>query len=464
MTVNAPPPPGPRGGIILGSTLDFKDRPLEFIRYVHRAYGDVSRFKIGGKYWYLLAHPDHIWDLTVARADAFQKPAIAKRLWSKFLGNGVLTEEGSVWQRHSRMMRPAFHNKRISAYGETMVAYTRRMVDAWEDGEGRDVCRDMTALTLEIVGKTLFDADVRHGSAVVGEAMIKIQKEMLEHIHFPFPVPTWWPSESNRRKLAAIQDIADIVSGVIGQRRASGEDRGDLLSALVFAEGEDGYRMSDQQLHDEAMTLFFAGHETTANSLTWAWYLLARHPEVVSRMRSEIDAVARGRDLRTEDLGSLPYLDMVVKEGMRILPSVWVFMKEPKHDVEIGGYRIPKGAQIMISPFVTQHDARWFPSPETFDPERFSPERAPTIVKGAYVPFSAGSRVCMGKPFAMMESRLILGTMIQHLDPVVPDDYQPEFLAELSMHPRGGLPIIVRRRMRPARSEMPTQALPAPHP
>ena len=426
--------------------MDFKDRPLEFVRYVHRAYGDVARFKIGGQYWYLLAHPDHIWDLTVARADEFQKPAIAKRLWSKFLGNGVLTEEGVDWQRHSKMMRPAFHNKRIDAYGETMVGYTRRMMDGWETGVERDVCRDMTALTLEIVGKTLFDADVRHGSAIVGEAMLKIQQEMLKHIHFPFPIPTWWPSESNRRKLTAIADIANIVSDVISERRASGEDRGDLLSALIFAEGDNGYRMSDQQLHDEAMTLFFAGHETTANSLTWAWYLLARHPEVVAKMRTEIDGVTGGRDLQTGDLRQLPYLDMVVKEAMRILPSVWVFMKEPKHDVEIGGFKIPKGAQIMISPFVTQHDARWFPSPETFDPERFHPDRVGGIKKGAYVPFSAGSRVCMGKPFAMMESRLILGTMVQHMDAVVPEDYQPHFLAELSMHPKGGLPIVPQPR------------------
>jgi cytochrome P450 len=424
--------------------LDFKDRPLEFIRYVQRAYGDVCRFKIGGQYWYLLAHPDHIWDLTVARADEFQKPAIAKRLWSKFLGNGVLTEEGAEWQRHSRMMRPAFHNKRIHAYGTTMVAYTRRMMDSWTPGEERDVSRDMTGLTLEIVGKTLFDADVRHGSAVVGEAMLKVQEEMLNHIHFPFPVPTWWPSESNRQKLAAIADIATIVTDVIADRRSSGRDRGDLLSALVFAEGENGYKMSDQQLRDEAMTLFFAGHETTANSLTWAWYLLARHPEVAERLRAEVTEVTQGRDLTASDLGALPYLDMVVKEAMRILPSVWVFMKEPKHDVEIGGYRIPKGAQIMISPFVTQHDARWFPSPETFDPERFSPARSKEIRKGAYVPFSAGSRVCLGKPFAMMESRMILGTMIQHMQPTIPEDYQPEFLAELSMHPKGGLPILVR--------------------
>jgi cytochrome P450 len=191
------------------------------------------------------------------------------------------------------------------------------------------------------------------------------------------------------------------------------------------------------------MTLFFAGHETTAHAMTWAWYLLAKYPKVTARLQREIDAVTGGGRLTVEHLKAIPYLDWVVSEGMRILPSVWVFMKEPTQDTTLRGVRIPKGAPILISPYVLQHDARWFPSPETFDPERFSPERVGSIPKGAYVPFSGGSRTCLGRGFAMMEAQLIIGTLAQRLQPTVPVDYVPTKQAVLSLQPEGGLPIDV---------------------
>ena len=442
--------PGPRGDTLLGSTLDFKDRPLHFLQYLHQAYGDVVRFRVGAQQWYLIAHPDHIWDMMTRRADVFLKPRIAKRLWDKFLGDGLLTTEGETWKRLHKLVRPSFHRHRIASYGEIMVDYTHRMLDEWEEGQRVDMDQAMVSLTLEIVAKTLFDADVRHGADTVAQAMHVLNREMLEHIHMPVPVPRWWPSERNERKLKAIDDIESIVRGVIDDRRKTKEDRGDLLSMLVLSEDADGERLTDREVRDQAMTLFFAGHETTAHAMTWAWYLFATAPRVVERLQADIDRVTGGNRLAIEHLGDLPYLEMAVKEAMRIRPAVWVYMKEPSEDVEIGGYHIPKGSPIMISPFVTQHDPRWFPSPQTFDPDRFSEERATCIPNGAYVPFSGGSRVCLGKSFAMMEARLILGTMLQLLHPRIPEGHRPIMHAALSMQPEGGLPAEISFREREA--------------
>jgi len=450
--------------MLLGSALDFKASPLEFICYVQRAYGDVARFRVGHQHWYLVSHPDDINEIMTKQAKVFLKPAIARRLWDKFLGDGLLTSEGDEWRRQLKLMRPAFAKKRVSAYGDIMVDYTHRMVEAWTAGEQVDFSEAMVALTLEVVAKTLFDADVRGDAAIVGDAMHVLHEEMLNHIYMPLPVPRWWPSKGNRRKIKAITDIEEIVRGFIEERRASGEDRGDLLSTLVLARTEDGEQLDDKEVRDQSMTLFFAGHETTAHAMTWIWYLLAKYPQVTTRLHREIEAVTHGERLKVDHLKEIPYLEWVVNEGMRILPSVWVFMKEPIEDTTLRGVHIPKGAPILISPYVTQHDARWFPSPETFDPERFSPARIRDIPKGAYVPFSGGSRTCIGKGFAMMEAQLIIGTLVQLLEPSLPAGYVPEKQAVLSLQPLGGLPIEVVHRPSDAPSDRAAREPLAPAP
>jgi len=222
-------------------------------------------------------------------------------------------------------------------------------------------------------------------------------------------------------------------------------DKGDLLSTLVFAKSDDGYTLGDKQLMDEAMTLFFAGHETTALSLTWMWYLMAKHPEVQEKARAEVLSVAPDRPLTVEDLRQLPYLDMVVKECMRILPAVWTYMRQPIEDVRMGDHVIEEGAFVFICPYVTQHDDRFFADPEEFRPERFLPENEKALPKGAYVPFSAGPRVCAGKAFAMMESRLILGSFLKHLVAELPDDYEFGLVPMLSLQPLNGLELRVKR-------------------
>ena len=438
-----PPAPGPRGAWLLGSTLDFKDSPLEFTRYLQKAYGDVVKFRVGPHDWVLISHPDDIHDCMTTRAHIFRKPAIARKLWGNFLGEGVLTAEGTDWKRQSKLMRPAFHKGRIDAYAKIMAELSDDLVDRWKVGEQRDIARDMTTLTLEIVAKTLFDADVKGDADEFGDAMMALQKAILQHLYLPLPIPKWWPSKTNKKKWDAIDHMRGLVADVINERRKTGEDRGDLLSMLIIAQDDEGNGMSDKELLDQSMTLFFAGHETTANSLAWNWYLLAKNPDVTARLQADLQRVCGDRAPTVDDLRDLPYLDMVIKESMRILPSVWTFMKEPSEDVEIRGFHIPKGSQIMICPSILHLDERWFDNPTRFDPERFTPEAEKTIRKGAYVPFSGGSRVCMGKAFAMMESKIILGTMLQRIDPAVPADYLPVMVPELSMHPKGGLPFDV---------------------
>jgi cytochrome P450 len=436
--------PGPEGKFLIGSTLDFQKAPLQFCLDMAEKYGDICKFKVGLDTWHLVNNAEFIHDVTVKKANIFHKPRLAKRLWKPFLGDGVLSLDGSAWKRLSRMIKPGFHKKRIDAYGEIMVQHTLEMLETWKNGPREDICADMTAVTLRIVAKTLFDADVTGGDTdIVGSSMHTLQECMVEHINMPLPVPKWWPGATNKRKLKAIADIENIVQGIIDERRASKQDRGDLLSMMVFAQDEEGKGMNNTELRDQAMTLIFAGHETTAMALSWMAYLMGQHQDVVQKMRDEIQEAVGDGILSVSDLPKLPYLEMVVKESMRILPSVWAFMREPTEDVQMGDYVIPKGDQVLVSPYVIHHNPKYFDNPDEFRPERFTPENERKLPKGAYVPFAAGARVCLGKAFAMMEARLILGTMVQHVDFEVANDFELDFLAQLSLSQRGGLPMNV---------------------
>jgi len=440
--------PSPNGHWFWGHTLAFKDKPLEYCMDAREAHGDVVKFRIGFHDWILVNDPKIVWDICVKRQREFLKPKIAKRLWSKFLGEGILAADGDKWKRNQKLVRPGFHRERIEAYGKIIVDYTTMLADAWRADESgkRDIQKDMTRLTLAIVCKTLFDADFADDDNRVNSAMATLNEIMLDHIHLPLPTPRWWPSAKNRKKVAALDEIEDIVVSMIHERKVEAVDRGDLLSMLIQARDENGEQLDDKQLRDEAMTLFFAGHDTTSNALTWMWLLLSRHPEVETRLLEELESVLQGRPPTFEDLRHLPYLDMVVKESMRILPSVWVFMREPAEDVEIDGYHFPKGAFIMISPYTLGHHPELFENPERFDPERFTKENEAQLPPGAYVPFAAGNRMCIGKAFASMEARLVLATLLPAFKAGVPKDYEPELLAELSLHPKDGMPFDVRPR------------------
>lgn len=443
-----PLPPGYQSPFALYPMERMQDHAAEFMAELQAAHGDVSMFRMLGHPWVVVNDPEAIYEILTKRADKFHKAAVNPKIFRSFLGYGILSADGEAWRRSHKMMMPAFHKKRIDAYAKVMVDFTRDMLDEWQAAEDRDVCADMNALTLAIVAKTLFDADVRGEDAeTVGEAMLTINHVLVEHIQMPIPFPRWWPSPKNRRKVKAVDAIDAIVRRTIRERQESGEDRGDLLSMMLLSRDEAGQGMSETQLRDEAMTIFFAGHETTAHALTWAWYLLAKHPEVTKKAQAEVDEVLGDRAAGLADVKELPYIEQVTKEVMRLLPSVYVFMREPIEDVVVGGYTLKKGWYILISPYVLHRNER-FGDPLEFRPERWTKEMEKGLHKGAYVPFSAGARVCLGKVFAIMELKLIIATLLQRVTPRIPEGHEPVMLQQLSLNPKDGLPAIVELRPR----------------
>lgn len=429
---------------ILGSTIVFQKDQVGFVMGLHEKYGDVVKARIVLDNWVFCRDPEIIHEINVRQWEKFQKPKLAKTLWKLFLGNGLVPNDGESWRRQHDMVKVGFHRHRIDSYGPAMVEFTERMLRSYEQGQTRDVRQDINNLALAIVGRTLFNANLDNEADLVFKAMHDISEILVEHINLPLPTPRWWPSPGNRRKIGAIEAIEGVIKRLIAERKAQNADQGDLLSTVVFARDEHGEPMSAKQMRDEAMTLIFAGHETTAHAMTWAWYLLATHPEVAEKMHEEVARIVGDRAITVADLDKMPYLLQVVKESLRRLPSVWTYMREPVEDIVIKGYRFKKGEPVFISPLVLGRDPRIHPDPMTFKPERWTKEYERGLPKGAFVPFAAGPRVCLGQGFAMMEMRMILATMIQNLVPTIPAGFTPDFVTELSMHPgKKGIPVEV---------------------
>src|SRR5262245_7963816 len=380
---------------------------LAFFVRSAREYGDVVALRIGPRTLYLVNHPDLIEEVLVHQARNYRKH-YALRMNRLLLGNGLLSSEGDFWLRQPRLAQPPLHRDCISAYGSIMVELTRRMLAPWQPGTVRDVHADMTQLTLEIIAKTLFDADVGGAAFDAGKALSDAQESFLARFQSLFPMPEWVPTPGNLRLRRAIRRLDAIVYGFIQQRRASREEKDDLLSILLRARDEDGSQMTDQQLRDEAMTLFLAGHDTTALTLSWLWYALANHPEVDAKLSAELRAVLGDRPPTVEDLPHLPYADRVVREGMRLYPPAYAIGREALADGELGGFQVRRGQTLLLAQWVTHRDPRFWDDPEKFEPERWEPERAAKVPKYAYFPFGGGPRVCIGNNFAMIEAALLL--------------------------------------------------------
>jgi cytochrome P450 len=377
-------------------------------------FGDVAYYHVGPLKVYQLNHPDLVRQILIEQPDKFHKPTFVKRAFRPFAGNGLLTSDGALWKQQRKLIQPAFHHKHLAAYGDVMVAHALRAADSFEQGQVREISSEMTTLTLGIVVESLFGADVTHQTHGIGELMTAVLDASNQRINSAIQVPEWIPTRRNMREKRALARLDGILQQLIWTRRASGEARGNLLSMLLMAVDEDsGARMSDRQLRDEMMTLFLAGHETTANALTWTWYLLSRHPHVEARLVDELQRVLAGRAPTAADLPNLPYTEMIVREAIRLYPPAPGFAREPIEDVVIGGYEIPKGSLVSVSTYALHRDRRFFHNPETFDPDRFSRGWEDRVPRYAYLPFGGGPRVCIGNGFAMTEARLILATMAQ---------------------------------------------------
>ena len=442
----APLPPGPKGHPILGVMPEFNRDTLSFIKRC-RDYGDVVRSRFLYVTAYFLYHPNDIEYVVSTNAKNFHKAmSLRSPFFHRLVGNGLLTSEGEVWKRQRRLAQPAFHRQRISAYGDVMVNFTQRMISNWREGEIRDIHRDMMRLTLEIVVRTLFNADVSKDADTVGQVLSQIVKPFASQATVKWILDNRLPTAAHRRYFRQAKTIDDIVYRIIAERRESGLDQGDLLSMLLEAHDEDGSQMSDQQLRDEVMTLFLAGHETTALTLSWTWYLLAQNPLVEKRFHDELDEVLGGQPLTFADLPRLKFTEMIVREAMRLYPPAYGLGREAIEECEIGGFRVPRKTQVFMFQWATQRDPRFFTEPDAFQPDRWTEEFTNSLPKYAYFPFGGGPRFCIGNTFALMEIMLVLGTIGQQLSlPLVPD-HPVSILPAMSLRPKDGIKVTVTQR------------------
>ncbi len=440
-------PPGPKGNFLLGNMAEFNRDALSFIKACAERFGDIVRTRFLYVTAYFLYHPDHIESVLATNNRNFIKPAsVRSPFFQRLVGNGLLTSEGDFWRRQRRLAQPAFHRERIAAYGRVMVDYTERMLAAWEDGEARDAHEDMMRLTQNIVVKTLFNADVSGEADEIGDALRVIVKPFTSQATLKWILDNRLPTPGNRRFRNAVQKIDRVVYRIINERRASGQDQGDLLSILLRAQDEDGAQMSDKQLRDEVMTLFLAGHETTALTLSWAWYLLSQHPEAEAKLLEEIREVLGGRAPAVEDLPRLRYAEMIIRESMRLYPPAYAVGREAVRDCEVGGYRVPAGTQLFMFQWVVQRDARYFDNPEEFNPDRWGDGLAGRLPKYAYFPFGGGPRLCIGQSFAMMEAVLLLATIAQKFQLRLVPERPVRLLPAMSLRPRDGIWVMLSKR------------------
>ena len=405
-------PPGPKGRLLGGNFTAFRRDSLGFLQRAVAEHGDVVYLRFGPQDVFFLAHPDHVRDVLVTRHQCFMKGRALQRA-KRLLGEGLLTSEGDFHRRQRRLAQPAFHRARVNSYGAVMTDYAARAASRWRDGEQADVSQEMMRLTLAIVARTLFDADVESEADEIGAALTSVM-ELFNFLLLPFSeLLEKLPLPHARRFQRAKRRLDATIYRIIEERRRSDEDRGDLLSMLLSARDEegDGGRMTDQQVRDEVMTIFLAGHETTANALTWTWYLLSEHPEVEARLHAELDFVLAGREPTVEDVPSLRYTEMVVAESMRLYPPAWAIGRLALQDFEVAGYTIPPKALVLLSPYVTQRDARFFADPTRFDPERWTADARESRPQFAYFPFGGGPRRCIGEGFAWMEAVLLVASL-----------------------------------------------------
>lgn len=441
-------PPGPPGRL-LGPLLQARRDPIAFLQRMHAEHGDLASFTFlgaGGRIFFA-THPDLVHEVLVTQHKAFKKGKgleDAKRL----LGEGLLTSEGEFHRRQRRMMQPLFDHRHIARYAQVMVEHAARTRDRWREGQRVDMAAEMSRLTLAVVGRTLFDADVEGEAGEVGQAL-RDSLDVFDRVTNPFAgLMDRLPLPSTRRFQAARGTLDRVVYGMIDERRAKGATGDDLLSLLLAAEdAEEGTgAMTREQVRDEALTLFLAGHETTALAMTWTWYLLSQNPAAEARFHQELDEVLGGATPAPEDFPRLPYTRMVLSESMRLYPPAWSLGRRALQDLTLGGYDVQAGDRVLLSQFITHRDARWWPEPERFDPERFAPLAVAQRHRHAYFPFGGGPRVCIGEGFAWMEGVLLLATLGQRWRPRLAPDAQVALQPLITLRPRHGMAMVLEGR------------------
>jgi len=425
---------------------EFNRDSLAFITRC-RDYGDVVRARFFYVTTYFLYSPDHIEYMLATNARNFIKSmSLRSNFFQRLVGNGLLTSEGDFWKRQRRLAQPAFHRQRINAYAAVMVEYTKRLLSSWTAGETRDVHREMMRLTLEIVVKTLFNAEISGDADRVGRILAELVKPFASQATLSWILNNRFPTPAHFRFHRRVAEIDEIIFRIISERRASGRDEGDLLSMLLQAQDEDGSQMDDRQLRDEVMTLFLAGHETTALTLSWIWYLLGCHPEIEQQLVAEVAEVLGDKPATAADLPRLKFAEQIAKEALRLYPPAHAVGRQAIEACNFGGFTLPAGAQIFAFQWVTHRDPRFFDAPDEFRPDRWTEAFERSLPKYAYFPFGGGPRVCIGNSFAMMEILLVLATIVRRFHLELIPDHPVEILPAMSLRPKHGVKVRLEAR------------------
>ncbi len=434
-------PPGPKGWPLVGVSFEIVRDPLKFMQRISREYGDIVRIPVLLQSRILLNHPDWIEQALVIQQAKFHKSDFTKRAVERMLGQGLLISEGDFWRRQRRLAQPAFHRARINAYASTMVQIADAHMQAWREGDARDMAHEMMALTLDIAVRTLFGTTLPGEAEQIGTSLTFLMRYSLMRLRSPIRVPRDWPTPKNRRAQREYDFLDSLVYRIISERQAKGnsEEHNDLLAMLMGAMDEDGTQMTPKQLRDETMTLFLAGHETTAQTLAWTWYMLAQNPTVEARLREELRSVLGGKLPEGTDLMRLPYLQAVVNEILRLYPPAYIVARTSVERCQIGGFDFPAGTTFLMSQWVMHRDPRYYDAPDAFRPERWLEGLADRLPAGAYFPFGDGPRRCIGQGFAMLEASLVIATLAQRFRfSLVPGEaVVPEPL--VTLRPRNGI-------------------------
>jgi cytochrome P450 len=448
-------PPGPNGVPVFGNSRQYAKDPFTFLTNVAEAYDDVVHFDLGPVDTYMLTNPADVERVLVTDDAKYHKPDFQDDAIGTLLGEGLLLSEGGAWQRQRRLAQPAFDPSRIASLSSTITDHTEAMLSGWDDGDVVDVHLEMARVTVKIIVEAMFGTELDDEQTKVVQENLEPLGKRFEPDPMRFLVPDWAPTRENREYRKSVSVLEGVIDDVVERRRGTEYDPSaspgdaedqptDLLSILLRAKNRG--EQSDEQIRDEMMTMLLAGHDTTALTLTYAWYLLSQHPEAAARVHEELDRVCGGATPTMAHVRQFDYVERVLQEAMRLYPPVYVIFREPQVDVRLGGYRVPEGAAVMLPQWVVHRSPRWYDDPEAFDPDRWLPDRRAERPRFSYFPFGGGPRHCIGKHLSMLEAQLILGTVAQRYELDYVRDRPFDLRGSLTMHPDEPMGMRLRSR------------------
>jgi len=440
--------PQVKGDFLLGNLRQMAANPLQAFYDWHRDYGDLVSFRLATRQFYLFSHPKLIEQALIRQSDIFKKIYNPKKPTgiALILGQGLVTSQGDLWQRQRQLMQPVFQRSNVTTLLPLMVTAGNNMLNRWRQlGEGAhlNLSNEMTRLTLEVITQTMFSTSVLDKIEHISPSLDTLLRYAIKSIVNPLTLPLYVPTPANQKFKRALGTIDDVIYGIIDQRRAAPSEQNDLLDMLLKARDDSsGEKMTDKQIRDEVITIFSAGHETTANLLSWTLYLLARHPDILARVRQELDGLLQGRIPNAEDLQQLAYTRAVLSESLRLRPPAGFLLRKVNKDTEVDGYLLKAGRSAIFSIYNLHHHADFWQQPEQFDPDRFLlPQK-----KYSFIPFGTGERICIGSHFALMESQLLLSMIVQHCDLQLLDADEVEIEMAVTLRPKGGIPVRIKWR------------------